>query len=333
VPEVATDPTTNAPTTSGSSTGDGPSGAGATGDGSSPGTGTAPSGSGTASSGTAPSSGTASTPAGADGAAGTSTPGPATPATGTTTPTPAALADAASGLTGTTASGGTLGDVLGNLPTGNLTGLPTIPALPADGTFTNPQDACLYLASKVNAPTGQEGTLGSQFASFCGGLDPSAAAVDLVGLIGQLADLLKKLQATPTRPHGTDTRPIHTAWGKDLPSSFHDLDCAQLTYDEAQAVLHSDPSDPNRLDGDHDGVACERNAKDYAKVCDTYEGYPVGGVATGDSAPVVAPGTAAALAGIAFAVVAGATVRRRHDADEDGAEPTTEGDLLTAGER
>ncbi|MET9442215.1 excalibur calcium-binding protein [Streptomyces sp. NPDC006610] len=41
-----------------------------------------------------------------------------------------------------------------------------------------------------------------------------------------------------------------------------DLDCADFTYrEEAQAVLDSDPSDPNRLDeddGPDDGVACER---------------------------------------------------------------------------
>ncbi len=29
---------------------------------------------------------------------------------------------------------------------------------------------------------------------------------------------------------------------------------------EAQAVLRGDPSDPNRLDADKDGIACERNA-------------------------------------------------------------------------
>lgn len=28
---------------------------------------------------------------------------------------------------------------------------------------------------------------------------------------------------------------------------------------DAQAVLRADPSDPNRLDADKDGIACERN--------------------------------------------------------------------------
>lgn len=36
------------------------------------------------------------------------------------------------------------------------------------------------------------------------------------------------------------------------------LNCANFTYqEEAQAVLDADPSDPNRLDGNHNGRACE----------------------------------------------------------------------------
>jgi len=37
-----------------------------------------------------------------------------------------------------------------------------------------------------------------------------------------------------------------------------DLNCDDFTYqEEAQAVLNQDPSDPNRLDRDNDGIACE----------------------------------------------------------------------------
>lgn len=44
-----------------------------------------------------------------------------------------------------------------------------------------------------------------------------------------------------------------------LPDTGRDLDCADFTYqEEAQAVLDADPSDPHRLDGNHDGEACER---------------------------------------------------------------------------
>ena len=66
----------------------------------------------------------------------------------------------------------------------------------------------------------------------------------------------------------------------------------------------------------------------------------MGAVATGDSAPLVAPGLGAALAGLALATVAGATASRREDAvvdGEDGSIDDTEGaddgGLLTAGER
>ena len=39
-----------------------------------------------------------------------------------------------------------------------------------------------------------------------------------------------------------------------------DVDCPELSYEEAQAILAADPSDPNRLDADNDGEACEQNA-------------------------------------------------------------------------
>ena len=41
-----------------------------------------------------------------------------------------------------------------------------------------------------------------------------------------------------------------------------DVDCPQLTYAEAQAILAEDPSDPNGLDDDNDGEACDSNAGD-----------------------------------------------------------------------
>ncbi|WP_410667268.1 calcium-binding protein [Amycolatopsis sp. cmx-4-68] len=38
-----------------------------------------------------------------------------------------------------------------------------------------------------------------------------------------------------------------------------DVDCSDFKYQEdAQAVLDKDPSDPNHLDADHDGIACDR---------------------------------------------------------------------------
>lgn len=43
-------------------------------------------------------------------------------------------------------------------------------------------------------------------------------------------------------------------------TAAQDLDCADLTYEEAQQVLAQDPSDPHGLDRDGDGVACESGA-------------------------------------------------------------------------
>ncbi|HKN56730.1 MAG TPA: excalibur calcium-binding domain-containing protein [Amycolatopsis sp.] len=37
-----------------------------------------------------------------------------------------------------------------------------------------------------------------------------------------------------------------------------DLDCGNFKYQEdAQAVLNANPADPNHLDGNHNGIACE----------------------------------------------------------------------------
>lgn len=42
-----------------------------------------------------------------------------------------------------------------------------------------------------------------------------------------------------------------------------DLDCADFaTQQEAQATYDADPSDPNGLDADSDGIACEENDDD-----------------------------------------------------------------------
>jgi len=41
-------------------------------------------------------------------------------------------------------------------------------------------------------------------------------------------------------------------------AAAQDLNCSSFaTQEEAQAVLNSNPSDPNNLDGDDDGSACE----------------------------------------------------------------------------
>ena len=62
----------------------------------------------------------------------------------------------------------------------------------------------------------------------------------------------------------------------------YDVDCDELTYDEANAILDWDRSDPFRLDRDDDGEACEANAHGDDVETVVYDSYPVGGVATGD---------------------------------------------------
>ncbi len=41
-----------------------------------------------------------------------------------------------------------------------------------------------------------------------------------------------------------------------------DLDCGQLSESEEQAVFEADPSDPNGLDADDDGIPCEDDTTD-----------------------------------------------------------------------
>jgi hypothetical protein len=61
--------------------------------------------------------------------------------------------------------------------------------------------------------------------------------------------------------------------------SAFDLDCQDFAdTTDAQAVLIADPSDPNNLDGDNDGQACDRGVGGTRN----YTGYPVGGIAAGD---------------------------------------------------
>jgi hypothetical protein len=45
--------------------------------------------------------------------------------------------------------------------------------------------------------------------------------------------------------------------GLTISATAQDVDCADLTYEEAQDILAEDPSDPSNLDPDDDGVACE----------------------------------------------------------------------------
>ncbi|MDP9472263.1 MAG: excalibur calcium-binding domain-containing protein [Chloroflexota bacterium] len=49
--------------------------------------------------------------------------------------------------------------------------------------------------------------------------------------------------------------------GFAMTASAQDVDCPELTFEEAQDILAQDPNDPNRLDADNDGIACEANER------------------------------------------------------------------------
>lgn len=58
-------------------------------------------------------------------------------------------------------------------------------------------------------------------------------------------------------PEPTTTLPTRGAGGAAAATDRVDLDCVDFaTQEEAQAVLDADPSDPNNLDPNHDGIAC-----------------------------------------------------------------------------
>ncbi len=108
-----------------------------------------------------------------------------------------------------------------------------------------------------------------------------------------------------------------------------DLDCRDFaTQQEAQAVFNADRSDPNRLDGDNDGIACEDNpggdgtspggdgaANDGAANDGAGGGQveqrPSGGVAAGDGSASGSEGLDYVLGGLALTAAGGAAFAAR----------------------
>jgi hypothetical protein len=64
------------------------------------------------------------------------------------------------------------------------------------------------------------------------------------------------------------------------PPADNDVDCGEVTDTEAQRILDADKSDPNRLDVDGDGIACEDEFTLNPPTNDVVV-TPSGGVATG----------------------------------------------------
>ena len=104
-------------------------------------------------------------------------------------------------------------------------------------------------------------------------------------------------------------------------ASAADLNCSDFaTQAEAQAVLTADPTDPNNLDSDDDGIACESLASGGAAEDGTVTGsvqvtaVPSGSVAAGDGTSGAGDATTLpyALGGLAVVAAGGAVVARRN---------------------
>ena len=104
-------------------------------------------------------------------------------------------------------------------------------------------------------------------------------------------------------------------------ASAADLDCNNFaTQAEAQAVYNADPSDPNRLDQDNDGIACETRPgggttteDDTVFTASTQVStQPAGAVAAGDgSSTEDSSALTYVLGGLALAGAGGAAVAAR----------------------
>lgn len=197
------------------------------------------------------------------------------------------------------------------------TGLPfVIPTEVPTGGFTNPQEACGFFVSQLSAATPEEAAaLGAAAAQFCGSLPTSFTGLDPTDLIQDLLDIINGL--IPSLPGNGG--PIPTSPPAMVPAAYHgywyhqyDVDCGDVTYDEAQAILAYDRSDPFNLDGNDDGEACEDNPRSGSA---RYIGYPVGGVSTGDGSMGTLDASPAALAlagaGVGGLALAGLTLVRR----------------------
>lgn len=93
-------------------------------------------------------------------------------------------------------------------------------------------------------------------------------------------------------------------------SAAGDRDCPDFaTQAEAQAAFDAVPGDPERLDADGDGVACE-DGEGGGQVGTA----PVGGVATGDGSAEGPGALPYAIGGLVLAAAGGAAVAARRSA-------------------
>ncbi len=96
----------------------------------------------------------------------------------------------------------------------------------------------------------------------------------------------------PAAPETTEPSVPETERPVEAAGTGVDRDCEDFaTQQEAQAAFDADPSDPERLDADGDGVACESFFDDVDEQVDEQDDqqvavHPVGGVDTGGRSDV-----------------------------------------------
>lgn len=107
------------------------------------------------------------------------------------------------------------------------------------------------------------------------------------------------------------------------PAGAADLNCSDFaTQQQAQAVLDADRSDPNNLDQDDDGTACESLPSGSTEDGTTFAAggaqvttRPQGAVAAGDGSSTEGPGALPyAVGGLALVGAAGAGLAARRSA-------------------
>jgi hypothetical protein len=97
-------------------------------------------------------------------------------------------------------------------------------------------------------------------------------------------------------------------------------DCADFASQaDAQAALEADPTDPEMLDADHDGLACEDHAYTPTGGTGGSSGEqiptaPVGGVATGDGSTAGTDVLPFVVGGLGLAAAGGAAFAARRTA-------------------
>ncbi|EME59996.1 excalibur calcium-binding domain-containing protein [Amycolatopsis decaplanina] len=114
---------------------------------------------------------------------------------------------------------------------------------------------------------------------------------------GIACETLPKRGTPPAKTIAPTLPPITT---ETRAPQFADKDCADFpSQAAAQAELKKNPRDPHKLDGDHDGYACESRFGEPAN-SGQVKVKPVGGVATGGGEPVEANGGLLEIAAVAL---------------------------------